>query len=175
MTRKVLTDEQKAFIVTRLAMFDTLTDVSEAFYEEFGGDRLVSQHVAQYDPTRSAGAKLSKRWKTFFEEQRKEFKAGKLLPILAQKEARVSELEKTYRKAKAMKNYVLANQTLEQIAKEMGQAYTNKIRAEHSGPNGDPMQVAMTAVINISGMPGAMQIPVAPQNNPAAKEEKKPG
>jgi hypothetical protein len=168
-----LTDEQKLFIVTRLAMFDGLSEVSQAFKEEY--DILLPvQNIAAYDPTRYAAKDLSKRWRDIFEETRKEFKEGKILPRLAQKEARVRELEKNYGKAMMMRNYVLANQTLEQIAKEMGESYTNRVRAEHSGPNGAPMQVAMTAVINLTGMPAELQKAAEIEKKPEPKADKSP-
>lgn len=166
-----LSDQQKHFIVTRLALWDTLRQVIEDFQDEYGVT-LQANQVSLYDPTRVAGKTLGKRWVDLFEQTREEFKAGKVLPRLAQKEARVRELERNYGQALKMRNFVLANQTLEQIAKEMGESYTNRVRAEHSGPNGAPMQVAMTAVINMTGMPTEMQNPVETAKTPEPKADK---
>ena len=40
-----------------------------------------------------------------------------------------------------MRNFVLAADLMEQAAKEMGDAYSNKRKLVHSGPNEGPIQV----------------------------------
>ena len=42
--------------------------------------------------------------------------------------------------AENMKNIGMTAQLLEQAAKEVGEAYSNKQKLEHSGPNGEPIQ-----------------------------------
>ena len=43
-------------------------------------------------------------------------------------------------KTEGMKNFALASQLIEQAAKEVGDAYTNKHKFEHSGPNGGAIE-----------------------------------
>lgn len=42
--------------------------------------------------------------------------------------------------AEKMRNIALATEIIEQAAKECGDAYTNKHKFEHSGPNGGAIQ-----------------------------------
>ncbi|KIC21722.1 hypothetical protein, partial [Leisingera sp. ANG-Vp] len=56
---------------------------------------------------------------------------------------RLRTLQRMAEKAETMGNTVLAKGLLEQAAKEVGNAYTN--RRELSGPKGGPMQVRTLA------------------------------
>jgi hypothetical protein len=118
-----LTEDVQVFIVQRLASYKTPTEVAELVKEEFGLE-LDRQQVQHYDPT--VGKKPAKKWVDLFETTRDAIRHGTADLALAHKLFRLAELEEMYRKARKAKNYKLAAELLEQAAKEMGEAYSNK-------------------------------------------------
>lgn len=140
-----LNEEQKKFIVKELACFETPADVVTSFQEEYGIE-LKRNHVHRHDPTKVAGKELSKKLTELFETTRKNFKDRVEQLPLANKAVRIKELTKLYEAAFNSKNYKAAAERLEQIAKEAGDSYTNKIKVA-GGDKGDaPIQheVAVT-------------------------------
>lgn len=134
-----LTDDVKRFIVQALACYDTPSQVAAAVSEEFGL-KIERMQVALYDPTTVRGKSLSKKWRDLFEETRKRFlEEASVIPI-AQQSYRLRSLNLLHQKAVSRGNAVLASQLLEQAAKEIGGAFTN--RREHTGRDGGPVQVA---------------------------------
>lgn len=129
----------KLFIVERLACFDTPTEVAEAVKEEFSLD-LERNHVGNYDPTKEAGKQLGKKWKAVFSAKRKAFLEDMEDIPLANMSVRVRELQKNYEKLKKAKNYLAANQVLEQIAKEVGGSFTNKVKLTGGDKGDTPIQ-----------------------------------
>lgn len=130
-----LTEDVQTFIVQRLAMYDTPTEIVDAVKQEFDLE-LPRQQVFNYDPEK-AGKKPPKRWCDLHAATRKAFLEETAQLPLAHRAVRVRELVKLYEGAKKQGNRVLAADMLERIAKETGNAYTNK--REHSGPGGAPI------------------------------------
>lgn len=135
--QRKINDAVKAFIVTQLACFDPPSVVAEAVQAEFGL-KMRRQQVDAYNPLSRSGVRLSARWKTLFDATRKEFleKAAEI-PV-AHRSVRLRKLQRMVDQAEKMKNLALAAQLLEQIAKEVGDAYTNK--RQLMGPGGGPIQ-----------------------------------
>ena len=131
-----LTDEQKTFIVLHLACFDTPQQVADAVKETYGVE-VPRNQVQQYDARRT-GKKPAPKWIQLYEATRKRFldEVGEI-PI-ANKSVRLRRLERIAHQAEHMGNYPLAAQLLEQAAKEVGNAYTN--RRELTGAGGGPIQ-----------------------------------
>lgn len=124
-----LTKEQKTFVVTRLARFDAPADVREELRERYGID-VPPSHLARYNPENAAAKELGAKWRTLFERTREEF-LGAAAPVPgAHKAVRVKELWEMARRARQRGSFRLAAQLLEQIAKEMGGAYTNRHAVE---------------------------------------------
>ena len=96
-----------------------------------------------YDPTKVAGKALSAEWRAVFEETRKRYVEETAEIGIAQKGFRLRMLEKMFQKAMAMQNIGKAAELLEQAAKEVGGAFTN--RRELSGPDGKPVQTESVA------------------------------
>lgn len=117
-----LPEPVKAFIVQRLACFDTPTQVAAAVKEEFGLE-VTRQRVHEYDPGRKSPGK---KWRALFDSTRARFLEGVSDIPSANKATRIRRLERMAVAAEASKNYALAAQLYEQIAKEMGGLYTNK-------------------------------------------------
>jgi hypothetical protein len=124
--------EVKAFIVTRLACFDSIPDVVRATKEEFGVT-VSRQQVQFYDPTSKAGQRLGAKMKRLFKEQREKFlKRTSSIPI-AHKSVRLRTLQRLVTKAEERGNSAMVASLLEQAAKEMGGMFVGRTRVEFSG------------------------------------------
>lgn len=134
-----LTDPQKLFIVKALACFESPTRVANSFREQFGIEVSRAQ-VAKYDPTKVAGGEVSAKLVVVFDETRRAFKDGAGDVPIAYKSFRLHSLYRMHQKAEDQGNMVLAAQLLEQAAKEIGGAFTN--RRELTGASGGPIQAA---------------------------------
>ncbi|SSW67288.1 hypothetical protein AVE30378_02546 [Achromobacter veterisilvae] len=132
-----LTEAHKRFIVQALACWDTPSQVAEAIKEEFGLD-VPRMQVAQYDPTKVAGKGLAKKWRELFEATRKRFREEVAEIPIADQAFRLRALGKIYERHFNRGNVVGAAAVLEQAAKEVGGAFTN--RREHTGLDGGPIE-----------------------------------
>ena len=130
-----LSDDVRRFIVQRLAMFDTPSQVAEAVKAEFGIE-VTRQAVRAYDPTARNAKKPARKWAVIFEETRKRFLAQTSAIPIAQRAVRLRRLDRMYMAAESSKNYALAAQLLEQAAKEEGELFTNARRLQHSASFG---------------------------------------
>lgn len=134
-----LKPEVRAFIVQELACFDTPSQIVESVQKEFKV-QVTRQQVASHDPTKAAGKGLAQKWVDLFNRTRDRFlKEISDIPI-ANKAYRLRVLQRMSTTAEGMKNLGMTAQLLEQAAKEVGDAYTNKHKFEHSGPNGGAIQ-----------------------------------
>lgn len=134
-----LKGEVKAFIVQSLACFDTPSQVVEAVKKEF--DLTISrQQVESHDPTKANGKGLAQKWVDMFNATRDRFQNEISDIPIANKAYRLRTLDRMMTRAEGMKNMALAATLIEQAAKECGDAYTNKHKFEHSGPNGGAIE-----------------------------------
>ncbi|WP_338815872.1 DUF2280 domain-containing protein [Enterobacter hormaechei] len=134
-----LKGEVKAFIVQSLACFDTPSQVVELVKKEFGLS-ITRQQVESHDPTKANGRGLAQKWVELFHETRKRFQTELRDIPIANKAYRLRALDRMMNNAEKMRNIALATEIIEQAAKECGDAYTNKHKFEHSGPNGGAIQ-----------------------------------
>lgn len=137
MSQGKLTNEQKTYVVQSLACFDTPHEILKVIKEEFGVV-VSAQAIEAYDPTKRAGRDLAKKWREIFEATRKAFLADTSTIGISHRAVRLRALQRMAEQAESMRNFVLAKDLLEQAAKEVGGAYTN--RRELSGPQGKPIQ-----------------------------------
>ena len=135
----VLKGEVKAFIVQSLACFDSPSQVVEAVKKEFGLT-ITRQQVESHDPTKANGKGLAQKWVDMFKGTRARFQNEISDIPIANKAYRLRALDRMATKTEGMKNFALASQLIEQAAKEVGDAYTNKHKFEHSGPNGGAIE-----------------------------------
>lgn len=134
-----LKPEIKAFIVQSVACFDTPSQVVESVLKEFGV-QITRQQVEQNDPTKISGKGLAQKWGDLFNRTRDRF-LNEISDIpIANKAYRLRVLDRMATRAEGMKNLALTAEIIEQAAKECGDAYTNKHKFEHSGPNGGAIQ-----------------------------------
>lgn len=136
--KKRLNDAEKAFVVRELAGFGSPKEVSTALMEEMGV-QLAPQNIECYDPGKRAGQHLSKKWRELFAFTRQSFldEVSNSVP-LAHKAVRIRELARGARAFKDAKNYLAMAKLLEQIAREVGGAFTN--RRELTGRDAGPIK-----------------------------------
>lgn len=134
-----LKGEVKAFIVQSLACFDTPSRVVESVKKEFGLS-ITRQQVESHDPTKANGRGLAQKWVDMFNATRERFQNEISDIPIANKAYRLRVLDRMATRAEGMKNLALTAEIIEQAAKECGDAYTNKHKFEHSGPNGGAIQ-----------------------------------
>ncbi|WNI58157.1 DUF2280 domain-containing protein [Enterobacter bugandensis] len=134
-----LKGEVKAFIVQSLACFDTPSQVVELVKKEFGLS-ITRQQVESHDPTKANGRGLAQKWVDMFNATRERFQNEISDIPIANKAYRLRVLDRMATRAEGMKNLALTAEIIQQAAKECGDAYTNKHKFEHSGPNGGAIQ-----------------------------------
>jgi hypothetical protein len=137
--KAVLTDASRTFVVQALACFDSPGAVAIAVKKEF--DIVITpQAVEAYDPTKRAGRNLSNKWKVLFEATRKAFIEDASTIGIANKSVRLRMIGRIADRAESVGNTVVALQAIEQAAKEVGGAFTN--RRELTGKDGSPLPAA---------------------------------
>lgn len=138
-----LKPEIKAFIVQSVACFDTPSQVVESVLKEFG-IQITRQQVEQNDPTKISGKGLAQKWVDLFNRTRDHF-LNEISDIpIANKAYRLRVLQRMSTTAEGMKNLGMTAQLLEQAAKEVGDAYTNKLKVESTGKDGGPIKTETT-------------------------------
>lgn len=140
-----LKPEVKAYIVQSVACFDTPSQVAESVLKEFGV-KINRQQVEQHDPTKASGRKLAKKWVDMFNDTRKRFQTEIADIPIANKAYRLRTLDRMAARTENMKNFSLTAQLIEQAAKEVGDAYTNKLKVESTGANGGPIKTENVAL-----------------------------
>lgn len=134
-----LKPEVKAFIIQMLACYDTPSQVVEAVQKDFG-IAITRQQVETHDPTKVSGKTLAKKWVDLFNAARERF-LNEISDIpIANRAYRLRVLQRMSTTAENMKNIGMTAQLLEQAAKEVGEAYTNRQKVEHTGANGGPIE-----------------------------------
>ena len=126
-----LTDEAKQAIITHLAQFRSQSETAKLVSAEFGVavDRF---QVRTYDPTSMRFA-AGPKWADIFQAERKAHLTQIERVPSFHKPHRIARLDRMASKAEYSGNIVLAAALLEQIAKEVGDAYSNKRNLHHSG------------------------------------------
>lgn len=132
-----LTDTHKRFIVQALACWDRPQEVADAVKEEFGFE-MSRGHVQQYDPTKVNGKELSAKWRDLFHATREAYRRAVAEIPIAEQAFRLRSLGKIHERHMARGNLKGAAEALEQAAKEIGGAFTN--RREHTGAGGGPIE-----------------------------------
>ncbi|VUS67363.1 hypothetical protein SB6424_00660 [Klebsiella pasteurii] len=151
-----LKPEIKAFIVQSVACFDTPSQVVESVLKEFG-IQITRQQVEQNDPTKISGKGLAQKWVDLFNHTRDRF-LNEISDIpIANKAYRLRVLQRMSTTAENMKNIGMTAQLLEQAAKEVGEAYCNKQKVEHTSPDGSmsprPTTIRLVGVEPTNGKP----------------------
>lgn len=129
--------EMKRFVVMEFAMWETPTTIQRELKENFGVD-VSLPGLLHYDGDRPA---CPKKWKTLFDETRKAFLDDTTSIPIANKAFRLRELNKLLdvqrRRPANQRNPADIRATMEQAAKEAGNAFSN-VR-ELTGKGGKPL------------------------------------
>jgi hypothetical protein len=134
-----LSEEVQEFIVQGHACYRKPSLIVRDVQEEFGVT-VSREQVLFYHPERGGKTKrLGQRWKDLFRETREAFLGSKVQVGIANQNYRLMALQRMAERAEERGNLVLAKDLMEQAAKEVGGAYTN--RREHSGPGGGAIPV----------------------------------
>ncbi|HCQ6573034.1 DUF2280 domain-containing protein [Klebsiella pneumoniae] len=152
-----LKPEVKAYIIQMLACYDTPSQVVEAVQKDFG-IAITRQQVETHDPTKVSGKTLAKKWVDLFNHTRDRF-LNEISDIpIANKAYRLRVLQRMSTTAEGMKNIGMTAQLLEQAAKEVGEAYSNKQKVEHTSPDGSmsprPTTIRLVGVEPTNGKSG---------------------
>lgn len=142
-----LSKEIQTFIVQQFAMFGTPQEIVDLVKENYGVETSRPQvffYNADMNP------KFPKKWREIFAATRKRFLEDVSLIPIASRNYRLRELDTMYhdekRKTEAVRNKVGMRDTLEQAAKEVGDAYTNK--REISGARGESLTQPIADAMN---------------------------
>ena len=120
-----LTPEQKAYVVRRLATYNTPSAVARELKELFGIEIAV-QSVDHYHPDRVSRDNLAPCWKELFWETRKAYVAACKEVGTMEQMVRVRLREDMVLMARDAGHYRVANELLDSIAKEAGRMFTNR-------------------------------------------------
>lgn len=122
-----MNDGIRAEIVTRLAMFDSVSDVHAALLER--GIDISFQSVSNYNPLNSS-SNVAQKWKMLFDKTREDFLAEIAAEPIANRAYRLRKLGQLLDKEITRGNTAGARATLEQAAKETGNVFTNVAKVQ---------------------------------------------
>ncbi|WP_180158844.1 DUF2280 domain-containing protein [Acinetobacter sp. YH01026] len=138
-----LKKHEKVFIVRALAQFMTPTQVVEDIKVKLGID-VSPQQVETYDPTKVAGADLSKEFVDLFHETRKQYVAQPIYNIVGANDIVQLQILSDLLVSKKS-NVVMAIKLIDQIQKIVKGHYEKKL--EITGAGGGPIQNENTVVV----------------------------
>jgi hypothetical protein len=116
-----LPHEVRAFIVRRLACYESAGEVKAAVKEVFGLD-ISTSRINYYNPE-NGKADLAKEWVDLFYETREKFQMGLDDVGIVWRAYRLKRLDEMERNARMGGMYELAAKLLEQAAKEVGGSF----------------------------------------------------
>lgn len=120
-----LNDEHRVYVIKRLAAYHTALSIVHGLREEFG--IAVTQKTADhYHPGRTR--KLAQRWKDLFWKERRAYIARTANLGLTDKPERIRRREEMMHREWAAGRNARANEILDSIAKDIGDAFGKKRR-----------------------------------------------
>lgn len=123
-----LAENVKDFIVRELASYSTPSQVVELVKQNFGLT-VTRQQVFEYDPTTTRNA-VGKKRRALFEKARKAFLENVNDIPIASRAVRLKKLNRLVETAEDKGAMNLAAQLIEQAAKEVGDVFTNRTKAD---------------------------------------------
>ena len=133
-----LTEQQRIYVVRRLAAFDKPRAIARDMAREFGVT-VSHQLVESYHPGRAAGRRLAPRWKKLFAQARKAFLESLAETGAMYKAVRVGWREGIAHDAWDAGQFKAASDVLDAIAKDIGDAFDKRQKDEHSGRRARPL------------------------------------
>lgn len=117
----VLSEEVRDEVVMRLAMFDTVKDVHADLVER--GYEISQQAISKYNPYNAGSPRAPKR-KELFDKTRESFLNETAQIPIASRTYRLRKLNSILDAAMKRGAYAIAQNALEQAAKEVGDVYS---------------------------------------------------
>ena len=121
-----LESQAKIFITQQLAMYERPQVIRDAVKEIYSVE-ISLPSILHYDISNPT---LPPKWREIFEQTREKFLSDVSIIPIANKSYRLKELNRIYtnqaKQAEKLQNPVEMRATLEQAAKESGDAFTNK-------------------------------------------------
>ena len=139
-----LNNEQRTYVVRRLAAYDKPAAIAQSLKEEFGVT-ISPQAIEHYDPRRPAGHDLAPQWRDVFRAARMAYFAETADIGHMEKAARMRLRERMAIAAWEEGNYKLANEILNDIAREAGDAFDARSKHEQFA------NIQPSAIITITG------------------------
>jgi hypothetical protein len=161
-SRKKLSDEHKTYIVRRLATNDSLIVIARGLKQEFGVTVPIDL-IRNYNPERTAGRRMARRWKGLFWKTRKAFVEAIADVAAKHPLIRIYWRGEMTQEAWAASEHRIANELLDSIAKEPGATPAASTGQGHFGLTDGPL----TATVNI-----VHRHEPAPAPEPTPKERK---
>jgi hypothetical protein len=164
-----LTEQQRIYVVRRLAAYDKPRAIARDLAREFGVT-VSHQLVESYHPGRAAGRRLAPRWKKLFAQARKAFRESAAETGAMYTAIRVRWREGIAHDAWDAGQFKAASDVLDAIAKDIGEAFDNRKKPEQFGRRAAPAP----ARINLYGRPERKPAP-GDAGKEAGSEAVKPG
>jgi hypothetical protein len=120
-----LSEELKAYVVRRLASYDSSTAIARDLKELFGVE-VALPTIDYYHPERVSSLKLPPCWQELFWETRRAFIAACTQASTMEQMVRVRLREDMVLMARDAGHYRSANELLDSIAKEAGKMFTSR-------------------------------------------------
>ena len=115
-----LSKNQKAYIVVRIACYDSLGAIKKSLKEDFGIE-ITTQSLERYNPTCAAGRACSEQWATLFYETRRKLVEGRADIGVAHKMVRIRWLDQMVHRKMTDGKTREARALLKQAAEELNQ------------------------------------------------------
>lgn len=122
-----LKDIHRVFIIKLLARFYRPSEIRDEIKEKYKMEVGIKQ-ICEYDPRGFRGDRVAKKWCEIFDIERSRFLAesnSEEIDIF-NRNFRLREMSKNYKKMVDAGNIIAAQQILEQAAKEAGNLYVNR-------------------------------------------------
>lgn len=119
-----LAEADKERIVVLFGRFKRPAEIVTIMAEEHGVETNVDQ-VLRYNPQHASFRADRDKWEPIFNAAREAYITDLKQVVVANQSWRLNELHDLYEKAKKTKNFKLAGEFLEQIARECGGSLTN--------------------------------------------------
>jgi hypothetical protein len=143
-----LTEQQRIYVVRRLAAYDKPRAIARDLAHEFGVT-VSHQLVEAYHPGRAAGRRLAPRWKKLCAQARAAYLESTAEIGAMHKTVRIRWREGIAHDAWDAGQFKAASDVLDAIAKDIGDAFDNRKKQEHFGGRAAPAP----ATINLYGRP----------------------
>jgi hypothetical protein len=124
-TQNRLTDQQRIYVVRRLAAYDKPGEIAKSLAQEFGVTISINA-IEGYNPGLSAGRNLAQRWRDLFAQAREAYLESTAEIGVAHKAVRIRLREGYAHRAFEEGQFKAASDILDAIARDVGDAFDKR-------------------------------------------------